>query len=346
MPTLEPSALLERLAKGKAMPGVLLLGAETYLRDLCRKAIVDALIPEDAREWGVARCDASEEEPSAILALASTPSLLAPRQVIFARGIEAWEKLGENAREALLADLDAYFAHPSASTVLVLEAESLDQRLRLWKLLADKVLVVGLELPEDAEARARAVAPILAQMAQESGVQIDEDAADELTELTGADLAAAHTEIAKLATYAGDRKRITLADVEALVVSARKYSVWELAEVLASREPARAMTFLGSLLREGEPPVQIVGAMAWMCRKLLEAQDLPANTSAGAAAGRLQMRRPMAEMALRQSRRIPRKKLLEGLAALYEADSRLKSSAPDAGAILEFLIARFAAVSQ
>jgi len=163
---------------------------------------------------------------------------------------------------------------------------------------------------------------------------------------SGADLAAAHTEIAKLATYAGDRKRITLADVEALVVSARKYSVWELAEVLASREPARAMTFLGSLLREGEPPVQIVGAMAWMCRKLLEAQDLPANTSAGAAAGRLQMRRPMAEMALRQSRRIPRKKLLEGLAALYEADSRLKSSAPDAGAILEFLIARFAAVSQ
>jgi DNA polymerase III delta subunit len=100
------------------------------------------------------------------------------------------------------------------------------------------------------------------------------------------------------------------------------------------------------LLREGEQPVQIVGAMAWMCRKLLEAQDLPAQTSKFQAAGRLQMRPPMAELALRESRRIPKQQLLEGLAALYEADSRLKSSAPNPRAILEFLMARFAAAGR
>jgi DNA polymerase-3 subunit delta len=184
------------------------------------------------------------------------------------------------------------------------------------------------------------------EMAKEAGVTLDKDAAEELTELAGADLAAARTEISKLATYAGDRKRITREDVEALVVSGRKYSVWELAEVFASRETSRAMTFLESLLREGEQPVQIVGAMAWMCRKLLEAQDLPAQTSKFQAAGRLQMRPPMAELALRESRRIPKQQLLEGLAALYEADSRLKSSAPNPRAILEFLMARFAAAGR
>jgi DNA polymerase-3 subunit delta len=346
MPKIETSALLDRLAKGQPMPGILLLGAESYLRDLCRKAIIEAVVPENAREWGVARCDASEEEPSSILALAATPSLLAPRQVVFVRGVEAWEKLGEKARDALLADLAAYFARPSASSMLVLEAESLDQRLKLWKLLSEEVLVVGLELPEEPEARARAAGAILMQMAKDAGVTLEKDAAEELTELAGADLAAARTEISKLATYAGERKRITREDVEALVVSGRKYSVWELAEVFASRETARAMTFLESLLREGEQPVQIVGAMAWMCRKLLEAQDLPAQTSKFQAAGRLQMRPPMAEMALRESRRIPRQQLLEGLAALYEADSRLKSSAPNPRAILEFLMARFAAAGQ
>ena len=346
MPKIETSALLERLAKGQAMPGILLLGQESYLRDLCRKAIIEAVVPENAREWGVARCDASEEDASAILALAATPSLLAPRQVVFVRGIEAWEKLGEKARDAVLADLAAYFARPSASSMLVLEAESLDQRLKLWKLLSEEVLVVGLELPEGPDARARAASAILTQMAKDAGVTLDKDAAEELTELAGADLAAARTEISKLATYAGDRKRITREDVEALVVSGRKYSVWELAEVFASRETARAMTFLESLLREGEQPVQIVGAMAWMCRKLLEAQDLLAQTSKFQAAGRLQMRPPMAELALRESRRIPRAQLLEGLAALYEADSRLKSSAPNPRAILEFLMARFAAAGQ
>jgi len=346
MPKIETSALLDRLAKGQPMPGILLLGQESYLRDLCRKAIIEAVVPENAREWGVARCDASEDEPSAILALAATPSLLAPRQVVFVRGIEAWEKLGEKTRDELLADLTAYFARPAASSMLIFEAESLDQRLKLWKLLSEEVLVVGLELPEEPVARARAAGAILMQMAKEAGVTLDKDAAEELTELAGADLAAARTEITKLATYAGERKRITREDVEALVVSGRKYSVWELAEVFASRETSRAMTFLESLLREGEQPVQIVGAMAWMCRKLLEAQDLPAQTSKFQAAGRLQMRPPMAELALRESRRIPKQQLLEGLAALYEADSRLKSSAPNPRAILEFLMARFAAAGR
>ena len=346
MPKIETSALLDRLAKGQPTPGILLLGQESYLRDLCRKAIIEAVVPENAREWGVARCDASEDEPSAILALAATPSLLAPRQVVFVRGIEAWEKLGEKTRDELLADLTAYFARPAASSMLIFEAESLDQRLKLWKLLSEEVLVVGLELPEEPVARARAAGAILMQMAKEAGVTLDKDAAEELTELAGADLAAARTEITKLATYAGERKRITREDVEALVVSGRKYSVWELAEVFASRETSRAMTFLESLLREGEQPVQIVGAMAWMCRKLLEAQDLPAQTSKFQAAGRLQMRPPMAELALRESRRIPKQQLLEGLAALYEADSRLKSSAPNPRAILEFLMARFAAAGR
>ena len=45
MPKIDTSALLERLAKGQPIPGILLLGAETYLRDLCRKAIVEAIVP-------------------------------------------------------------------------------------------------------------------------------------------------------------------------------------------------------------------------------------------------------------------------------------------------------------
>ena len=44
---------------------------------------------------------------------------------------------------------------------------------------------------------------------------------------------------AGLATYVGDRRRITRADVEKLVVSAKKYSVWQFAEMLASKSRSR-----------------------------------------------------------------------------------------------------------
>ncbi len=101
-----------------------------------------------------------------------------------------------------------------------------------------------------------------------------------------------------------------------------------------------ALEFLGSLLREGEQPAGLVGAMAWMYRKLIEAQELSAHLSGWQAARQLGMRPETAELALRQARRIPRDQLLNGLVALYEADSRLKSGAPNPRAILEFVIAR------
>ena len=110
--------------------------------------------------------------------------------------------------------------------------------------------------------------------------------------------------------------------------------------MLASRKRAAAFAFLDNLLREGEQPVMVVGALAWMYRKLMEARDLPATANGFQAARQLGMRPEAAETAVRQAHRIPKKELLAGLAALAEADSRLKSSNPDPRAMMEFLIAR------
>jgi DNA polymerase-3 subunit delta len=177
-------------------------------------------------------------------------------------------------------------------------------------------------------------------MARESGVTIERAAAQLLSESTNADLARMRTEIEKLATYAGDRKVIARRDVEALVVSEKRYTVWQLSEMLANGERARALTFLESLLNEGEQPVAIVGAMAWMYRKLLEAQELGRGANAWQASRQLGMRPDTAEIAIRAAQRIPREELVEGLAALCETDNRLKSGGAAPRAVMEFLVAR------
>ncbi len=110
--------------------------------------------------------------------------------------------------------------------------------------------------------------------------------------------------------------------------------------MLASRKRGAALAFLDNLLREGEQPAGIVGALAWMYRKLIEARDLPAHTNGFQAARQLGMRPEAAETAVRQAHRIPKKDLLAGLAALAEADSQLKSANPNPRAMMEFLIAR------
>jgi len=126
------------------------------------------------------------------------------------------------------------------------------------------------------------------------------------------------------------------------VVAEKKYSVWELADVLATGQLERALKFLDKLLRDGEQPPALVGAMAWMFRKLLETQDLGRGASAGQVAGQLRMPLDSAKMAVRQAQKIPRRQLVRGLQALYEADSRLKSGTKDDRAVMEFLVAQLA----
>jgi DNA polymerase-3 subunit delta len=112
--------------------------------------------------------------------------------------------------------------------------------------------------------------------------------------------------------------------------------------MLGAREPSRALAFLDNLLREGEEPVRVLGALAWMYRKLLEAQELPAGTPGWQAASRLGMRPQAAELAVKQSRKFPRTQLTGGLEALYEADNRLKLGGTSQRAVMEFLVAQLA----
>ncbi len=340
MPPISPEALVERLVAGKPVPAVLLLGADAYLRQASRESIVDVVVDPAARDWALSRFSADDDDLGVGLGQARTVPMLASRQAVIITDLQAVEEQGEKKREAQIDDLTAYLEDPAPFTVLVLDAAKLDQRMRLGKVLMQKALVVAAELPEDPEARLRMAASLATQMARQRKAPLDDDTAEVLADLCNADLAAIRNEIEKLATYAGAGQPIRRADVDALVVSEKKYSVWELADMLATGQRAKALAFLDSLLREGEAPPALVGAMAWMYRKLLEAKELSPSASGYQAAARLGMRPAAAEMAVRQAHKIPRQQLVDGLRALYDADSRLKSGAPDDRAMMEFLVAQ------
>jgi DNA polymerase-3 subunit delta len=343
MPGVSAQQLLTLLAKGKPVPGILLLGSEAYLRQLCRQKIIDAFVAGGLRDWGVTRFSAEEDELSAILGQAQTLPMLAPQQVIFVSDVEAWERLGEESRDALVKQISAYMENPAPFSTLVFEADALDQRMKLAKTLMEKTVSVAVGLPEDPVERTKLAVPIVLEMARELGVEVDGEVAEQLADILNGELASIRTELEKLAAYAGERRKITRADIDLLVVSAQKYTVWELADMLAAGESSRALEFLDSLLREGEPLPQMLGALAWAFRKLLEAQEVPANTIGWQAASRLKIQAKAAEQAIRQSRKFPRAQLTRGLEALYEADSRLKSGGTSQRAVMEFLVVQLAA---
>jgi len=330
--------LLERLGKGKAVAALLLLGDEPYLRDRCRAELIEKYVPEAARTWAVSRFSAQRGETQAAMDQAQTLPMLSPRQVVFLEDAEAIEKLGEKNREETVEAIEAYLENPAPFTVLVVEASGLDQRMKLAKLLAEKALVVDVGASEDTDERVAAAVGLAKTLAKEQGIEFEMGAAEDLAEFVSGDLMRLKTEVEKLATYAAERKRVRREDVAALVISEKTTTVWELADLLATRQPKKALEFLERLLREGEEPPMMVGAMAWMYRKLMEASELRGVTNGFQAARALSMRPEQAQIALDSAKKISRERLIAGLKALREADDRLKGGAGEKSFVMEMLV--------
>ncbi|HVB32917.1 MAG TPA: DNA polymerase III subunit delta [Patescibacteria group bacterium] len=333
MPDSAVERLLQGIQKGKVPAAVLLLGADSYWRELCRRKLIETLVPEAARAWAVTRLSAADAGAAEVVGLAQMQPMLASRQLVFVGDAERWEQGGADTLKENLAALGGYLEDPAPFTMIVLEAEKLDQRMRLARLLGEHALVVELGAPGADPAR------LAVQMAQERGVEMEPEAAAALAEASGGSTARLANEVEKLACYAAGRP-ITAADVRELVISEGSAQVWELTELLASGQRGRAIEAVDELMRKGDSGPKLVGALAWMFRKLVIASELPASANPWQAARQLGMRPDSARIAIEHAHRIPRAQLRQALVALAEADNRLKSAGADDRGIMEFLLAQ------
>jgi DNA polymerase-3 subunit delta len=329
--------LLSRLEKGKVIPAIVLLGEEPYLRDTCRARLIEAFVPEASRTWAVSRYSAERGETQAALTQAQSLPMLSPQQVIFLEDAGTIEKFGEKSRDETVAQLETYLGDPAPFTVLVIEAARLDERMKLAKVLGLRALVVEVGLGDNVEQQQAAAVAMAESLAKAEGLTFERGAAEDLAERVAASLMRLKTEIEKLAAYLGERKIIRRDDVHAMVSSEKTTTVWELADLLASRQGKQALDFLDRLMRDGEEPVGMVGAMTWMYRKLIEASEIKAAMNGWQAARTLGMRPEQAELALRAARKSSKAQLLGGLQALKKADDRLKSG-KDTRTVMEFLV--------
>jgi DNA polymerase-3 subunit delta len=341
MPRVTTEQFASKLENGKPVLAILLLGDEPYLRDACRALLIERFVPEAARTWAISRFSADRDETQPAMDQAQTLPMLSPVQIVFLEEAEAIEKLNEKSRDEAVKSLEIYLDNPAPFTILVVEAAGLDQRMRLAKLLTEKSLVVDVSLSERADERIAAATGLAKSLAKEQGIDFETGAAEDLAEFVSGDLMRLKTEVDKLGTFAAERKRICRQDVSALVISEKTSTIWEVADLLASRQPKKALEFFDRLLREGEEPLQMLGAMAWMYRKLVEASEVRGVTNGWQAAKALGMRPEQAELAIRGAQKISKARLLDGLRILQKADDQLKHG-QDQRTVMEFLVAQLA----
>jgi DNA polymerase-3 subunit delta len=356
-------------------PGYVLLGDEAFLYGICRRGVLEALVPGDMKDFGLHDLDLATTSVFEALDLAQTPSLMAPFQVLFLRNVKALYGRGQKKDE--FAAIDEYFRRPNPQALVVFVADhvALPQDLRrmdmqdkeraerIRETLGDVCGVVELQRVAEDDA-----VHWVKREAAAKHVAFSEDAARELVDALGAEMLTVASELEKLLLYAShpDGQRtcagepgtavrpaaaiVELADVETMVSAAKQRSLYELTDAISLKDAPRALALLSGLLNASEggedAAIGHVFSLAKTYRQMLvlnekQVKDQRAMWQVLWPGFRVA---PFAADALiAQARRYrDRGELTRGLRWIAKADLELRSSPPDKRLVLERLVLRLA----
>jgi DNA polymerase-3 subunit delta len=338
---------------GQLRPGYVLAGDETFLLERCRQAVLRGFVPPELKDFCLSDLDLSGNSIFEVLDRAQTPSLMAPFQVIFVRNVRQLYTRG--AKKDEFAALDHYFRSPNPQALLIFVADFLripsDSRRmemddknrfeRLTETLGEHCGMVELARVSEEDAMRWAVAT-----AQEAGTRMEPDAARQLVDALGADMMMVASELEKLLLYTLGRGRITLGDVETMVLGAKQRSLYELTDAISARDRARALALLHGLLNSSDAGEDAaIGHLYMLARTfrqmlvILEKNVRDSRAIWQALWQGFRMPPFAADDLIRQARRYKsRRELTRALRLIARADMELRSSPPDKRLVLERLV--------
>jgi DNA polymerase-3 subunit delta len=240
-------------------PAYVLIGDEIFLYDRCRKAVLATLAPEETRDFCLHDLDLADTSIFEILDRAQTPSLMAPFQVLFVRGLKAL--YGRGSKKEEFSAIDAYFRSPNPSALILFVADHLriptdlrkmdyqdkERYERIRETLGDWCGFVELARVEESDA-----IKWVTTTAESRSVKFDPDAARELVDSLGADMMLIASEFEKLLLYVEGKNRVTLGDVETMVLAAKQRSLYELTDAISAKDRPRALLLLHGLLNASD----------------------------------------------------------------------------------------------
>ena len=337
-------------------PAYVLIGDEGFFRKRCREAILRHLVPPELREFALYEFDLAENDVREVLDAARTSSLMAPFQVFFIRGVKTLYTRGSHA-EAFEA-IERYTQSPNPDAMLVfiadhisipadarrMEMQDRDRYERIRETLGEYCGMVELARVEEGEAVRWAL-----DAAAQQGVSMEADAARELVDSSGSDMTMIAGELEKLVLFVGDKKCITLGDVETMVLAAKQRSLYELTDAISAKDRSRALEVLQAILASGDGEEAAIGHLYMLARafrQMLVISERKVRDSRALWQALWQgFRVPpfAAEDIIRQARRYrSRRELTRGLRLIARADFALRSSPPSKRLVLEQLVLELA----
>ncbi len=155
----------------------------------------------------------------------------------------------------------------SSSVVVFVHVGEPDKRLGLFKALNKPKISQYFEKIED-----RALIPFVKKIALEFDAKFAPGAESYLVEKVGNDLWQLSSETQKLATYRFNQE-ISKEDIDLMVTANLSANAFVLTDAMASKDKAKALKELETLISIGEDPFKILGAINYQFRMIAQVKD-------------------------------------------------------------------------
>lgn len=241
----------------------LIIGEEDFLAEEALGRLIAQALPREDRALNLDILDAGAPIGEILTRLDTAP-FFGPSRVVVVRRLEAMRE----------ADHDALIAHlerGNAPTVAIFLARELDRRRRLFLTFRKVATIV-----ECRPLAARDLPAWVAARFKVAGKRAAPGAAESLAALSGGALRDLDHEVAKVATYVGERPVVTIADVEAIATRLGEASIFTLVDAVGGRDAARALVALSDILATDEP-LHVLFMIARQFRLILRAHQLSAR---------------------------------------------------------------------
>lgn len=342
---IKPEDLIQCLKLHKDLPQptniILAVGNETYYQGEITKYIADYVfgdVPEEDREISYFEKDTNLRELEAVI---NTYPIFSGMSLIILRDEKLWkvdkDKVSD-AKKKQLGELTIILNDiPDYCKVLIV-AQSMDKRMKLFKTLKDIALVANCD-----RIKVNSIAPWLNAKAEELGGHFEYDAIpaimDYLAVADEAPLALLVQELEKLAVYAGERKNWTKNDVETIFSALPEAAFYALNNFIADKKLVDALTILADEKKKGKHILLLCGGVQAQLRKMLRIKELAKKGyDQKSIAAELKLHPFVVKMTLQQCKKFTEEALITALMEIGELNKGIRKGGRDFTLFEEILV--------
>jgi len=255
---------------------VVLYGKEQYLVKWSVDQIVKKYINDDCAEMDFSAIDPEKATASSIIENCETLSLLSEKRVVYLPGFTPlWESSVKNFPEESIKELAAYIKNIPDTSILIITAENVDKRKKLYKEIVSYGSVYDFDSLDEPTLKGfiekrvkvsgkKVKASVISQLIEHSGYFHKE------TEYTLYNL---ENDIKKIAAHCeGDE--ILLTDVLSVVSGDLETNVFAMIDAVSKNQKGEAFQMLYNLLGNGSSIFMILSLLASQFETILEVKEL------------------------------------------------------------------------